>query len=198
MSEPDAADPFQLFEAWFGHAESQVPVNPNAMTLATADAQGRPSARTVLLKGWDRDGFVFYTNLDSRKGRQLAANPVAALVFYWRDLARQIHIEGPVEPVSEAEADAYFASRPRGSQLAAWASNQSAVMPGGRTDFERALEEVTARFEGAEIPRPPRWSGFRLDPQRFEFWQEGSYRMHRRWAYRPDSQGGWTLSELYP
>lgn len=191
-------DPFVLFEDWYGEACARVEINPNAMTLATADTQGRPTARTVLLKGWDSDGFVFYTNLDSRKGRQITANPNAALLFYWRTLARQIHIEGSLSPVSDDEADAYFATRPRESQLAAWASQQSRPMPGGRGEFEESLAAAGERFEGMAVPRPPRWSGFRLAPERIEFWQEGEFRMHHRREFRRRFDGGWDSAELYP
>lgn len=191
-------DPLAWFRAWYEEACARIAVNPNAMTLATADAAGRPSARTVLLKGWNERGFVFYTNLESRKGSQLAENPAAALLFYWRALARQIHLEGSVTPVSDREADAYFASRPRESRLAAWASRQSAPMAGGRADFERDFAAAVQRFEGREVPRPPHWSGFRLAPERFEFWEEGPNRMHYRHAFRRGDRGGWEISVLYP
>lgn len=193
-----ASDPFALFESWFAEAEAQEPRDANAMILATADARGRPSARAVLLKAWDARGFVFYTNLDSRKGRELAANPQAALLFYWKSLSRQIRIEGGTSLVDEAEADAYFATRPRESQLAAWASRQSEVMPEGRASFERALAEVGARFEGREVPRPPRWSGYRLAPDYFEFWREERFRMHDRQAFTRRADGGWEIGYLYP
>ncbi|RMD90478.1 MAG: pyridoxamine 5'-phosphate oxidase [Alphaproteobacteria bacterium] len=198
MNMPSASDPFALFESWFAEAEAQEPRDANAMILATADARGRPSARAVLLKAWDARGFVFYTNLDSRKGRELAANPQAALLFYWKSLSRQIRIEGETSLVDDAEADAYFATRPRESQLAAWASHQSEVMPEGRASFERALAEVTARFEGREVPRPPRWSGYRLAPDSFEFWREEPFRMHDRQVFARQADGGWEIRYLYP
>jgi len=198
MAEMTQDDPFALFEEWFSGACAREPVNPNAMALATADAEGRPTARTVLLKSWDARGFVFYTNLESRKGRQIAGNPCAALLFYWRALARQIHIEGALALVDAAEADAYFATRPRESQLAAWASQQSRPMPRGRSDFEEAFDAVRRRFEGATVPRPPQWSGFRLAPERIEFWQEGDYRMHYRREFRRRASGEWDVAELFP
>jgi len=198
MAEMTQEGPFPLFKEWFDEACRRELVNPNAMALATADDKGRPTARTVLLKGWDERGLVFYTNLESRKGHQIAANPYAALLFYWRALARQIHIEGPLAAVDAAEADAYFATRPRESQLAAWASRQSRPMAGGRRDFEEAYEHASRRFEDIDVPRPPFWSGFRLAPERIEFWEEGGYRMHYRREYRHRADGEWDVAELFP
>lgn len=198
MEETPLEEPFALFDRWYAEAQAAEPDTADAMTLATADAAGRPSARTVLLKGFDERGPVFYTNLDSRKGRELAENNRAALLFHWKGLGRQIRIEGPVTLVSEAEADAYFASRPRGSQIGAWASKQSQPMPGGRAEFEQALAEVENRFAGQDVPRPPRWSGFRLVPEAFEFWEEGQYRLHKRRQYQRRPDGGWQLRTLYP
>jgi len=189
-------DPIELFKTWLGEAESADPVNPNAMTLATADADGRPSARMVLLKGVDADGFVFYTNLGSQKAGELTANPFAALCFYWRPLAKQVRVEGPVEPVSAAEADSYFASRPKLSQLGAWASKQSQPLE-SRMALEKRVAKFTAKFNIGEVPRPEFWSGFRLRPERIELWKEEAFRLHDRSLYtRTDD--GWTLEKLYP
>ena len=166
-----ANDPFALFETWFADARASEPNDPEAMALATADGDGRPSVRMVLLKGHDDRGFVFYTNLDSRKGGELAANPHASLLFHWKSLRRQIRIEGPVSAVSDDEADAYFATRGRNSRLGAWASDQSRPLP-DRATFEARVADVRARFDGADVPRPPRWSGFRVTPARIEFWSD--------------------------
>jgi pyridoxamine 5'-phosphate oxidase len=171
---------------------------PTAMTLATADAQGRPAARTVLLKAYDERGFVFYTNYDSRKGQQLTANPQAALLFLWKTLREQVQVkvEGSVEPVSLAEADAYFASRPRPSQIGAWASLQSQTLD-ARETFEARIDAFEKKFEGAQVPRPPHWSGFRVVPERIEFWYGARFRLHERHHYqRVDGQ--WTRRMLYP
>lgn len=189
-------DPFALFAGWFKVAEAKEPSDANAMTLATA-RDGQPSARIVLLKAFDDRGFVFYTNLESRKGREIAANPAAALLFHWKSLARQIRIEGRLSRVSDAEADAYFATRPRMSQIGAWASRQSEAMPGGRAEFEAALEAVERRFAGADVPRPPHWSGYRLAPERIEFWEGRDYRLHERRLF-VRSGNGWTTEWLYP
>lgn len=198
MASGDSDDPFELFARWFAEATASEPDNPDAMTLATADAAGRPSARMVLLKAHDRQGFVFYTNLESRKGRELAANPHAALLFHWKSLARQIRIEGPVAPVDDAEADAYFATRPRAARIGARVSRQSRPLEGGRLAFERALAAETARFAGRAIPRPASWSGFRLTPEAFEFWEEGRFRLHRRRRFRRAAAEGWEVDYLYP
>lgn len=189
-------DPFALFRAWLTEAEASEPNDPNAMALATADATGRLGLRMVLLKGQDARGFVFYTNLESRKGGDLAAHPHAALLFHWKSLRRQIRIEGPVEPVRAEEADAYFATRPRESQLGAWASDQSRPLD-TRATFEARLADVTARFAGAPVPRPPYWSGFRVVPDRIEFWQDRDYRLHERRLFTRAGDD-WTEGLLYP
>jgi pyridoxamine 5'-phosphate oxidase len=169
----------ERFDELYRQAQAAEPGEKTAMTVATADADGRPSARTVLLKHHDARGFVFYTNHRSRKGRDLHANPQAALLFLWQSLARQVRVEGPVEVVDDAEADAYWASRPRESQLGAWASHQSEVLA-SREEYEDRLEQLRARHDGETIPRPPHWSGFRVVPDRIEFWHERRYRQHDR------------------
>jgi pyridoxamine 5'-phosphate oxidase len=189
-------DPLRLFEEWFALALETEPNDSNAMALATADAAGRPSVRMVLLKGHDERGFVFYTNLDSRKGGDLAANPHAGLLFHWKSLRRQIRVEGPVGPVSDAEADAYFATRGRDSQLGAWASDQSRPLD-ARETFERRYEEVRARFEGGDVPRPPRWSGWRVGPERIEFWTDRAHRLHERQLFTRAGES-WVEGLLYP
>jgi pyridoxamine 5'-phosphate oxidase len=196
MTDTDERDPFLLFARWLDEAKAGEPNDHNAMTLATADAAGRPSARMVLLKDAGAGGFVFYTNLDSRKGQELAANPNAALLFHWKSLRRQVRVEGKVAQVSDAEADAYFASRPRGSQIGAWASDQSRPLE-SRFHLEKRVAEVTARHLVGTIPRPPHWSGFRLRPEVIEFWQDKPFRLHDRLVYR---RGGeeWTTVRLFP
>ena len=192
----DQQDPIALFHAWLAEAGKSEPNDPNAMTLATADADGVPSARMVLLKGLDERGFVFYTNLGSRKARQLQANPRAALCFHWKSLERQVNVEGAVQPVSEAEADAYFASRDRGSQIGAWASTQSRAME-GRFELEKRVAMYAAKFHVGSVPRPEFWSGFRLVPRRIEFWSAGRFRLHDRLEFlRSDT--GWTTRKLFP
>jgi pyridoxamine 5'-phosphate oxidase len=191
-----AADPFSLFGSWLAEAEASEPADPNAMALATVDEDGMPDVRTVLLKGFDEAGFVFYTNLDSRKGRQLRANPKAALLFYWKSLKRQVRLRGVVEPVSSAEADAYFASRPRLSRIGAWASRQSELLE-SRLALEKAVAAATARFAAGAVPRPPHWSGFRLTPVAIEFWREGAFRLHDRVLFRRDGEA-WSRQRLYP
>ncbi|PSJ37748.1 pyridoxamine 5'-phosphate oxidase [Allosphingosinicella deserti] len=189
-------DPHALFETWMAEARLSEPNDPNAMALATADRSGQPSVRMVLLKGHDERGFVFYTNLDSRKGGELAGNPHAGLLFHWKSLRRQVRIEGPVGPVSEEEADAYFATRSRDSQLGAWASDQSRPLD-TRATFETRYDELRARFEGQNVPRPPRWSGFRVVPVRIEFWNDRAHRLHERRLFtRADD--GWSEGLLYP
>ena len=190
-------DPFVQFRSWFDQAvAAQVP-EPNAMTLATAGADCRPSARLVLLKGFDASGFVFYTNYESRKARELAANPWAALVFFWPQLARQVRIEGQVEPVAPHESDAYFHSRPRGSQLGAWASHQSQVIS-SRAVLDQRMQELTAAYQARPVPRPPYWGGYRLAPTLVEFWQGRPNRLHDRLRYRRLEDGGWLIERLAP
>ena len=195
-------DPFALFAAWFAEARTSEPNDPDAMALATADSDGRPSVRMVLLKGHDDRGFVFYTNLDSRKGGELAVNPCASLLFHWKSLRRQVRISGPVEPVSETEADIYFASRGRDSRIGAWASEQSRPLD-RRETFEARFDAMKARFEQQPVPRPPRWSGFRVIPWGIEFWQDRAHRLHERRLFTRigavgSELGGWTESMLYP
>ena len=189
-------DPFRLFSAWFAEAAAHEPRDPNAMTLATATADGAPSARIVLLKGHDARGFVFYTNRQSRKGDELAATRRAALLFHWKSLGRQVRIEGTVEDVSDAEADAYFASRPRQSRLGAWASDQSRPLA-GRAILEQRLADVEAAYPGEAIPRPPHWSGYRVLPTRIEFWQEAPFRLHERTVFLRHGDE-WTVGKLFP
>lgn len=191
-----ADDPFALFESWLAEAKASEPNDPEAMALATSTPDGHPSVRMVLLKGYGPAGFVFYTNADSRKGGELAANPHVALLFHWKSLRRQVRIEGPVEPVSDAEADAYFASRARDSQLGAHASLQSRPLD-RRETFEQRFEETKARFEGKDVPRPERWTGFRVTPERIEFWNDRAHRLHERRLFVRDG-GGWTEGLLYP
>ena len=189
-------DPFQLFDEWFAKAKASEPNDPDAMALATATPDGRPSVRMVLLKGFGPGGFTFYTNLDSRKGAEVAANPNAALLFHWKSLRRQIRIEGPLEQVNDADADSYFATRGRDSQLGAWASYQSRPLD-SRATFEKRFEEVAHRFEGDAVPRPTRWSGFALKPELFEFWSDRPHRLHERRIFTP-APGGWREGLLYP
>jgi pyridoxamine 5'-phosphate oxidase len=191
-----AASPFVQFESWMAEAEKAEPNDPNAMVVATANADGRPSLRAILLKGVDDRGFVFYTNKESRKGGELAANPYASLLFHWKSLKRQIRIEGPTEHVTDAEADAYYASRPRISRLGAWASQQSRPLM-KRTLLEERLADAEARFPN-EIPRPAYWSGYRVLPEMFEFWQDMPYRLHDRTVYRRAADGAWEQSKLFP
>lgn len=198
MEDRTIKDPFEIFDQWYGEAEKSEPEYHNAMTLATADAEGRPSARTVLLKAWGRDGFVFYTNLESHKGRDIQENPHVALLFYWKSLARQIRVEGEVQKVSDDEADLYFASRARESRIGAWASRQSQPMSGGRAEFEDALHRVEQTYKNSDVLRPPFWSGYRVVPRRIEFWEEEAFRLHRRTRFRPDGKGGWVHQVLYP
>ena len=193
---PAASDPVPLFQDWLAEAAATEPNDPNAMTLATCTPEGRPSARVVLLKDVDARGFVFYTNKEGRKGRELLANPFAALLFHWKTLGRQVRVEGAVESVTDAEADAYYATRPRISRLGAWASEQSRPLL-ARAELERRVAEFDARFPGEDIPRPPHWSGFRVVPVRVEFWQDMPFRLHDRRVYARAGEG-WTAEALYP
>lgn len=194
---PDT-DPFVVFHAWLDAAKADTRIaEPTAMCLATASVQGKPSARIVLLKALDDEGFTFYTNLESRKSQELAENSAAALCFYWMPLGRQVRVEGTVRTVSTAEADAYFASRPRGSQIGAWASQQSRPLDAHAT-LEQRVKETEEAYSGAPVPRPPHWSGWRLVPERFEFWQEGEYRLHQRVTYTRQPNGSWQTGRLYP
>ena len=191
-----ATDPFQLFEIWFAEAQAGEINDPEAMALATADGRGRPSVRMVLLKGHGPEGFVFYTNEQSAKGEQLAENPRASLLFYWKTLRRQVRIDGVVERVPSSDADTYWASRARDSQLGAWASDQSRPLD-SRETFEQRLEQATRRFEGMDVPRPPHWRGYRVVPARIEFWTDRPYRLHERRVFRLEGDT-WTEGLLYP
>jgi pyridoxamine 5'-phosphate oxidase len=190
-------DPFALFDAWFAEAQASEPNDPNAMALATADASGQPAVRMVLLKGHGPDGFVFYTNRESDKALDLAANPKAALLFHWKTQRRQVRIEGAVAPASDEESDAYFASRGRDSQLGAIASDQSRPLD-ARETFEARVEAARAAHEGRPVPRPAHWGGYRVTPERIEFWQDRAHRLHERRLFTPDGQGGWSEGLLYP
>lgn len=196
MSIDATTEPTDLFHAWFAEAEKSEPNDANAMALATVGADGMPSIRMVLLKGADADGFVFYTNYESRKGVELLAHPSAALCFHWKSLRRQVRVEGTVSPVSDEEADAYFASRARGSQLGAWASEQSRPLA-GKAELLKRVGSFTAKFGIGKVPRPPHWSGFRLSPGYFEFWKDGQFRLHDRLIYRRDGDD-WSTQTLYP
>lgn len=189
-------NPHELFEKWLSEAVDSEPNDPTAMALATADGMGRPSVRMVLLKGHDNDGFVFYTNLGSRKASEIAENANVALLFHWKSLRRQIRIEGPLSPVTDAEADAYFASRARLSRIGAWASDQSKPLE-SRDVLESRVAEMERRFEGEEPPRPENWSGFRVKAQRIEFWRDGAFRLHDRVVYSID-KGKWHTQRLFP
>lgn len=194
----ESEEPFRLFAAWLEDASQSEPNDPTAMALATVDPDGLPNLRMVLMKGFDAQGFVFYTNLDSRKGEELAANPKAALLFHWKSLRRQVRVRGPVETVTPEEADAYFATRPRLAQIGAWASKQSAPLE-SRLAFEKAVAMYTAKYPAGAIPRPPRWSGFRIIPLSIEFWHDRPYRLHDRIEFRrkaPDQ--AWSKIRLYP
>lgn len=190
-------DPLAQFRGWFEDALAAGLHEPNAMTLATATPDGKPSARVVLLKGFDERGFVFYTNYEGRKGEELARNPRAALVFYWGELERQVRIEGRASRVPERESDAYYASRPRGSRLGAWASEQSRPVE-GREVLESRLRALEREYEGREVPRPPFWGGYRVEPEAVEFWQGRQNRLHDRIVYRRRGAGGWEIERLQP
>ena len=194
-------DPFSLFDTWFTEAQTTEINDSNAMALATTGVDGQPSVRMVLLKGHGRDlgthgGFIFYTNFESRKATQLSDNKNVALLFHWKSLRRQIRIEGAANPVDEATADAYIATRSRNSQLGAWASDQTRPLA-DRATFEARFAEIEARFEGQDVPRPPHWSGWMVSPSRIEFWQDREFRLHERWLYENDGDG-WTTGMLYP
>ena len=189
-------DPFALFDEWFAEARANEPNEPEAMTLATSGADDQPSARMVLLKARGPEGFTFYTHEQSAKGEDLAQNPRAALLFHWKSLGRQVRIEGPIERASDAEADAYFATRGRDSQLGAWASDQSRPLD-RRGTFERRFEEAKARFDGRDVPRPPGWVGYRVVPERIEFWTAREHRLHERRLFARDG-AGWSEGLLYP
>jgi pyridoxamine 5'-phosphate oxidase len=191
-----ATDPFQLFDEWLAEARVSEPNEPEAMTVATTGADGQPSARMVLLKAHGPEGFVFYTHERSAKGLDLAENPRAALLFHWKSLCRQVRVEGRVERVSDAESDAYFASRARDSQLGAWASDQSRALD-SRATFEQRFEEVKARFDGHDVRRPPTWGGYRVVPERIEFWSARLHRLHERRLFVRGGDG-WTEGLLYP
>jgi pyridoxamine 5'-phosphate oxidase len=194
----EADEPMRLFTAWFEEAVRREPADPNAMALATVDADGVPNVRMVLLKGVDERGFVFYTNRDSTKGSELEHAPRAALVFHWKSLTRQVRVRGTVEPVTDAEADAYFATRPRLAQIGAWASRQSAPLE-SRLAFEKAVALYTAKYVVGTVPRPPFWSGYRVMPQAIEFWHDRPFRLHDRIEFRREGLGGaWTKTRLYP
>jgi pyridoxamine 5'-phosphate oxidase len=193
-----ADEPFRLFAAWLGDATAAEPRDPTAMTLATVDAGGLPNARMVLLKGVDERGFVFYTNMESQKGQELDAHPRAALVFHWKSLNRQVRVRGAVERVTEAEADAYFASRPKQAQIGAWASKQSAPLE-SRLAFEKAVALYAAKYALGEVPRPPNWSGYRVVPTAIEFWHDRPFRLHDRIEFRRERLGApWSKTRLYP
>jgi pyridoxamine 5'-phosphate oxidase len=194
----EAAEPFGLFAAWFAEACQQEPSDPNAMALATVDETGLPDVRMVLMKGYDADGFVFYSHVASPKGRELAANPKAGLLFHWKSLRRQVRIRGLVSPVTDAEADEYFATRPKQAQIGAWASKQSQPLE-SRFAFEQAIAKVAAKHVIGEVPRPPGWSGWRIAPTRFEFWHDRPFRLHDRIEFRREAVGAaWTKVRLYP
>jgi pyridoxamine 5'-phosphate oxidase len=194
----EADEPWRLFSAWFADARQAEPSDPDAMALATVDADGLPNVRMVLLKGFDERGFVFYSNEDSRKGRELTANPKASLAFHWKSLRRQVRVRGTVAKVSADEADAYFASRPRSSQIGAWASRQSSPLE-SRYAFEKAIALKAAQFAVGPVPRPPFWIGYRLAPTVMEFWHERPFRLHDRIEFRRADAGvAWTKTRLYP
>lgn len=194
----EADEPFALFASWFEDARAKEPADPNAMALATVDAGGLPDLRMVLMKGFDESGFTFYTNTTSKKGRELAGNAKAALLFHWKSLNRQVRVRGPVEPVSADEADAYFATRPRQAQIGAWASQQSSPLE-SRFAFEKAVALYAAKHAIGEIPRPPHWSGYRVIPHAIEFWHDRPFRLHDRIEFTRTTPGAdWVKTRLYP
>jgi len=196
MNLTDKDNPFDVFNAWFSEAEKTEINDPTAMSVATCTKDGRPVVRMVLLKGVDERGFVFYTNLGSRKAKELDATPFAALCFHWKSQRRQIRVEGPIEQVSDEEADAYFATRSRVSQLGAWASRQSQPMD-GKWELEKRVAEYTAKFNIGAVPRPDFWSGFRVKPESIEFWNDGKFRLHDRFVF--DKEGdGWKVTRIFP
>ncbi|BCH34177.1 pyridoxine/pyridoxamine 5'-phosphate oxidase [Mesorhizobium sp. L-8-10] len=205
MSDPEltsgdftsAEEPFRLFAAWLEDATRSEINDPNGVALATVDHEGMPNVRMVLLKGFDESGFVFYTNFESAKGREILGSRKAAMCFHWKSLRRQVRIRGPVEIVSDAEADAYFASRPRGSRIGAWASKQSRPLE-SRFALEKAVADYTARHPIGEIPRPPYWSGFRIVPRSIEFWHDRPFRLHDRLVFSRTGEGAWEKERLYP
>jgi pyridoxamine 5'-phosphate oxidase len=195
---PEKSDPLELFAAWYAEAEKSEPNDPSALSLATVGPDGTPAVRMVLLKGYDASGFVFYTNHESRKGEHLLTHPKAAMLFHWKSLRRQVRLEGPVSTTTAQEADEYFASRQRGSQIGAWASDQSRPLE-SRFALEKRVAEYAARHVIGKVPRPPHWSGFRLQPLLIEFWQDGAFRLHDRLEYRrPSADAAWTTRTLYP
>ncbi|MFN0043038.1 MAG: pyridoxamine 5'-phosphate oxidase [Alphaproteobacteria bacterium] len=196
MDDERHSDPIALFKAWFEDAKKAEPNDPNAFTLVSATRDGRPSARMVLLKDAGERGFTFFTNFESRKGRELLDNPQAGLLFHWKSLRRQVRAVGTVEQVTAAEADAYFATRPRGAQLGAWASEQSRTLP-SRFELEKRIAQFTAKFGFGKVPRPPHWSGFRLVPDEFEFWKDGAFRLHDRLVFIRTA-AEWQVQKLYP
>jgi len=190
-------EPFALFAAWLEDAGKSEPNDPNAVALATVDSDGLPDVRMVLLKGFDEQGFVFYTNFESAKGQEILSSMKAAMCFHWKSLRRQVRVRGPVEIVSDSEADAYYASRPRGSRIGAWASKQSRPLE-SRFALEKSVAEYTARYAIGEIPRPAHWSGFRILPQSIEFWHDRPFRLHDRLVFSRAADGGWEKTRLYP
>ena len=193
-----AEEPLGLFAAWLAEAGTSEPNDPNAMALATVDGDGLPDVRMVLLKGYDADGFVFYSHIDSAKGRELAANPRAALLFHWKSLRRQVRVRGTVSRVTDAEADAYFATRPKQAQIGAWASKQSQPLE-SRMAYEKAIALNAAKYVIGDVPRPPGWSGWRITPQAIEFWHDRPFRLHDRIAFTRDAPGAaWSKTRLYP
>lgn len=194
----EADEPYALFDAWFEDAKAKEPADPNAMALATVDGDGLPDVRMVLLKGFDGRGFVFFTNTTSAKGRELAAQPKAALLFHWKSLNRQVRVRGPVEPVTAEEADVYFATRPRQAQIGAWASQQSTPLE-SRFAFEKAIALYAAKYAIGDVPRPPHWSGYRIVPLAIEFWHDRPFRLHDRIVFRrADERAPWNKTRLYP